>query len=112
MISSIRGNFYDTVILQIMVPEDADVSSENYEAKQLDKQGNVSAKAEDLKPFVICHPVALRAKVVTWLGREITWTFDPAYPVLLRKIFASPAPVVVENGVPTTTVVTSIQVGY
>lgn len=113
MNSNIRGEFYDAVILQIMVPEVADVSSANYEAKKLDKYGNASTNDKDLKPFIFSHPVSVRAKVQTWLGKEIIWTFEAGKdPIPLRKIFASPAPVLVENGVATATAVTSIQIGY
>jgi hypothetical protein len=113
MLTQIRGEFYDAVILQKMVPEVADVSVNNYEAKKLDKDGNDSTKPEDLRPFIIAHPLPLRMKVQTWLGKEITWTFNAGEdPMPLRKIFASPAPVLVENGEPTATTVTSIQISY
>lgn len=113
MISNIRGEFYDAVILQVMIPEDADVSEVDYEAKKFDKYGNISTKAEDLKPFIPCHPLSLRMKVQTWLGKEITRTFEAGKDnTPLRKIFADPAPVVVENGLPTATTVTTIQIGY
>ena len=59
------------------------------------------------------HPKSLKMKVLTWLGKEITWTFEAGKdPIPLKKIFATPAPVVVENGDATETTVTSIQVGY
>jgi len=113
MISNIEGAFYDAVILQIMVPEVADVSAEDYEAKKLDKYGEISTKDEHLKPFIMCHPVSVRAKVQTWLGKEITWTFEAGKdPMPLKKIFANPAPVLVENGGATATTITSIQIGY
>ena len=68
MISNIQGEFYDKVKLQVMVPEIADVSAANYEAKKLDKNGNSSTKAEDLRPFIVCHPLPVKMKVTTWLG--------------------------------------------
>lgn len=111
--TSIIDGFYTPVILQVMIPEDADVSEVDYEAKKFDKYGNVSTKAEDLRPFIPCHPLSLRMKVQTWLGKVITRTFEAGKDATpLRKIFADPAPVVVENGVPTATTVTTIQIGY
>jgi len=113
MQANIQGEFYDAIILQVMVPEVADVSVASYEAKKLDKYGNISTKDEDLKPFIMCHPVSLRAKVQTWLGKEITWTFEAGKdPLPLKKIFNTPAPVLVQDGTPTATTVTSIQIGY
>lgn len=113
MNTKISGNYYDAVILQVMIPEIIDLSVVDYEAKQFNKSGNVSIKTEDLRPFIINHPRPLYMKVQTWLGKEISMYFEAGKDATpLRKIFKSPAPVLVENGVATATAVTTIQIGY
>ena len=115
MNANIEGEFYNPVILEISVPDIADVSAEDYVAKSMDKYGNENSTDHTKKqrPFVVSHPKSLKMKVLTWLGKEITWTFEVGKdPIPLKKIFATPAPVVVQNGDATETTVTSIQVGY
>jgi hypothetical protein len=66
-----------------------------------------------LRPFIIAHPLPLRMKVQTWLGKVIIWNFGGGETLMpLRKIFASPAPVLIVNGEPTATTVTSVQISY
>jgi hypothetical protein len=113
METKIKGNFYDAVILQVMVPGVADVSNGDYNAEFINKSGQATDNPKDLRPFVVCHPLSLRMKVETWLGKEITWTFGAdGIPMLLKTIFADPAPVLVNNGEPTATEITEIQIGY
>lgn len=113
--SNILDNFFHNkgTKLDISVPDVADVSENDYTALKLTRYGEVDNTKGEQRPFIVCHPLSLRMKVETWLGKEITWTFDPQKdPIPLKKIFASPVPVVVTNGEATATEVTSIQVGY
>ncbi len=115
MISSLRGYFYNYPKLEIAVPDVADVTNENYIAKSFTKQGVESEDPKLQQSFYICHPVSLQMTVETWLGKIVeNWIFEPGKdPVQLRKIFKTPAPVIVDaDGNPTETEVTKIQVGY
>jgi hypothetical protein len=99
--------------LDINYPDVADVSETDYTAKKLTRDGEEDNTNGEQRPFIPSHPVSLRMKVETWLGKTITWTFEPGKdPIPLKKIFASPAPLLVQNGETTATEVTTIQVGY
>ena len=109
MEQNIYGKFDDEVILQGYHPRIANVASADYTA--------ASFKGKDGKtrqyPFIPSHPVSLKMKVTFWDDVTSLWTFEAGKdPILLKKIFKTPAPVVVENGAATETKVTSIQVVY
>ena len=62
MNANIEGEFYNPVILEISVPDIADVSAEDYVAKSLDKYGNENSTDHTKKqrPFVVSHPKSLK----------------------------------------------------
>ena len=118
MINNIEGLFYSKPKFEIIYPDKANVSASDYEAKKFsfasaDKVLSENAAGTQV-PFIVCHPVSLQMKVTTWYGKTIEgWIFEAGKdPMPLKKIFASPAPVKVEDGVATATTVTTIQVGY
>lgn len=109
MDQTIKGKYDEEVIFQVFHPRIADVSSLDYPSATFKNNKGVM----ELKPFIICHPKSLKMKVQAWDGTDIIWTFEAGKdPTLLSKIYKTPAPLVVENGDPTATTVTSIQVGY
>lgn len=109
MDQKIVGSYDDPIFLQINFPRIADVSANDYTAASF-KGGD--GKTEQ-KPFVVCHPKSLKMKVRTWKEEDITWIFEAGKdPIPLKKIYASPVPLVVESGDVTETQVTSIQIGY
>ena len=116
MESNIVDNYFygKGIKLDINVPDVANVSETDYTAKKFNRSGQVDNTKGNQHPFIVCHPVSLRMKVLTWLDKEVTWTFEAGKdPIPLKKIFASPAPVTVDaNGTATETQVTTIQVGY
>ena len=114
MADKIIGYFYNEPLFEICVPDVANVSASDYPAKNFTSDGKESNDNKLKRPFYFSHPKPLRMKVLTWLGKEITWTFEKGKdPIPLQKIFKTPVPLVVDaNGDVTATQVTSIQVGY
>jgi len=117
MITNIEGLFYGKPKLEIVFLDKADVSAEAYEAKKLKTVNGCLSVDDDagiLLPFYVCHPQSLQMKVETWYGQVVeNWIFEAGKdPIPLKKIFANPAPVLVEFGAVTETEVTTIQVGY
>ena len=117
MITNIEGLFYGKPKLEIVYLDKADVSAAAYEAKKLKHTNGVLSVDDEagiLLPFYVCHPQSLQMKVETWHGQVVeNWIFEAGKdPIPLRKIYANPAPVLVELGTVTETEVTNIQVGY
>lgn len=121
MNQNIEGILYSKPKFEFVYLEKIDLTQGDYTAKKL--LHKVASGAEKIVednekgkqyPFYIGHPLPLQMKVETWYGQTvIDWIFDPNKDSIpLKKIFADPAPVVVENGAATATEVTSIQVGY
>ncbi len=114
MKSNVYGEFYDAVILQIVKPVIADVSAADYTAQKLNKNTAAIDATGEQKPFILNHPVALKLKVQTWKGEDVTYIFHAwENPTPLKKIYKTPIPLVVDaDGNATATQVTSIQIGY
>jgi hypothetical protein len=109
MKANVWGEYYDAVILQIVKPAIADVSSVDYIAQKLDKNTAAIYSAAQQKPFIICETQPVTLKVETWKGEVIIWNFTAGpYPMPLRKIFKDAANKITQSGV----AITSIQIGY
>ena len=109
MISNIQGKYDEDVKLHIYHPRLADVSAEDYTAASFTIRNGQTVQV----PFYVCHPLSLYMKVTFWDGVTSLWTFEAGKdPIPVKKIFATPTPVVVEDGAATETEVTEIQVGY
>ena len=102
MNSNIFGKFYNEVILEICLPEIADVSENDYEAKSFKLNNRIKEKQH---PFIVCHHEAVTLKVVPFYDATetpIVWNFPAGpYPMPLRKILNDAG-----NSA------TSIQIGY
>ncbi len=109
MKSNVWGEYYDAVILQIVKPKLADVSSVDYSAEKINKNTVVVDADAEVRPFIVCEPMPVTLKVQTWKGDIVTWNFTAgAYPMPLRKIFKDAANKLTETGV----AITTIQIGY
>jgi hypothetical protein len=109
MQNHLYGKFDDEIVLQGFHPRIADVGSGDYNSEFFKgKRGEVKQF-----PFLFSHPRSICAKVEFWDGSVSLWTFEPGKdPVLVKKIFASPTPLIVENGIPTSEPITEIQIIY
>lgn len=109
MKANVWGEYFDAVILQIVKPAIADVSSVDYIALKLNKKTAAVDNSAEQKPFVICESQPVTLKVETWKGEVKTWNFTAGpYPMPLRKIFKEAANKITQSGV----AITSIQIGY
>ncbi len=87
MKTELVGGFYNKVVTECSLPEIVDVSSDDYTAKKFNKNGAEDGSEAEQKPFIICHSEEVTLKVVTWLGKTITWTFTTGpYPMPLKQI--------------------------
>lgn len=98
MAGTIRGTWYQDILLDLNYPEIADVSATDYVAKTF--KGNQLSSEQ--RPFQVAHPVAVTLKVEPWLGEVLLWNFTPgAFPMRIRRILNDPA-----------NTATLIQIGY